>query len=110
MSNNKKRRISSDVILVVIGVAAILSLQQCDPDDNCRYVYRSLPDCETDWGYGACRQQGVKYYGPEQKQCDSSGKTSGGSGGGSGTDPDGKGEHAIGVERGGFGGASRGGG
>lgn len=42
MSGNKKRRISSDVVLVVIGVASILSLQQCDSDDNCRYVYRSL--------------------------------------------------------------------
>lgn len=107
MSNDKKRRISGDVVLVLVGVVAVLSLQCCDSDNDCRYVYQSRVDCESDWGSGGCRQQDAKYYSPAQAQC-SSGHSSGGSGGSYGGGSDGKGEHAIGVERGGFGGSSRG--
>lgn len=100
--------------LVALGIGAVISLQRCDSDDDgCRYIYNSLLDCEAEWGAGACRLKGGRVYSPEQQHCDSHsvrvGSGAGGHyGGGSGGDnPPGKGERAIGVERGGFGGTGR---
>jgi len=102
----KNKRISSDVVLVVVGIVTVVALQQCDADDGCRYVYRSMTDCESEWGVGRCVRNVARYYGPEQTQCYTNSHAGSGGGGYYG-DGSGRGDKAIGIDRGGFGGASR---
>lgn len=114
VDGKQKKWLSSDVMLVLVGAAVVVTvLSKCDTDSGCRYTYRSQSDCESDWGYGVCRQHGGQYYSPEQQQCDTSygGGSGGGAyggGGGYGDGAGGKGAHATGIERGGFGGSARG--
>lgn len=112
--SDKNRWSSRDVALVALGIGAVVALQSYDSDDGCRYVYEKLLDCEAEWGNGACRLKDGKVYSPAQEQCYAShghGSSGGHYGGGSGgDDPPAKGQHAISIERGGFGGFGRGGG
>ncbi len=113
MGDNRKKWLSSDVMLVLVGaVVVVTALNQCDAEGGCRYTYRSLDDCQSDWGYGVCRQQNGQYYSPEQQACgdgkSEGGGTGGAHGGGGGYGSGGQGERATGVERGGFGGSGRG--